>query len=116
MATPLNIFDSMMAQGAGAAGQQPPVPPPRQYMTPGMSDYVMGQDGAPIAGAPPIASGASMAGNTPQPLPPPDMVGRQRQGIGPQMNQGIPQRAASPLARPTRNEDPNRRRTQIGGY
>ena len=111
-----NVFEMMMAQGAGMMGQQPPVPPPRQYMTPGMSDFVMGQDGAPIAGAPSIASGAAVTGDRPQPLPPPDMVGRQRQGIAPQVNQGTPQRAASPMARPTRNEDPNRRRTQIGGY
>ena len=116
MATPVNVFDLMVAQGAAAAGQEPAIPPPRQYMTPGMSDYVMGQDGAPIGGAPPFVSGAGMSGNTPQPLPPPDMVGRRGQGVGPQVNQGTPQRSASPLARPTRNEDPNRRRTQIGGY
>ena len=70
MATPVNIFDLMMAQGASAVGQSPPVPPPRQYMTPGMSDYVMGQDGAPVGSAPSFVSGAGMTGNRPQPLPP----------------------------------------------
>jgi len=112
--TPMNIFDQALAQ----VQSQPPIPPPRQYMTPGMSDFTMGEDGSPVSGAPASVSGASVTGNTAQPLPPPDIVARQGQGVGPQVNQATAQRSNNPIPDPRtrRTDDIGRQRNTIGEY
>jgi hypothetical protein len=107
--TPMNIFDQALAQ----VQSQPPIPPPRQYMTPGMTDFAMGEDGAPMnMGAPQFISGAASQAQPAQTLPAPEVMAQRGQGIAPQQNQGTAQTAANPLARPRTTDDVNRRRNE----
>ena len=85
--TPANILEEAIIQ----AVQQPvqmPLPPPRQYMTPGMGEYEMGMDGLPM----------------PKGEVPPAPV---LQGLQPPSQ--VAQQSPQPTMQPSRRDDTKRR-------